>query len=155
MMIATLALFSLGSAQSEKIKDIRKVIPESPVLINFWATWCGPCRYELPRLVQIESEYRDRNLKVVLISLDRPSFAESLVPEFLRQYGITFPSYILDFWNRRERNRAIGRVVSGFNGGLPLTVLLDEHGKRVFTHTGVFEEAALRKQIEEKLSKTR
>ncbi|HVS20654.1 MAG TPA: TlpA disulfide reductase family protein, partial [Pyrinomonadaceae bacterium] len=54
-----------------------------PLLVNFWATWCDPCREEFPDLVKIDSDYRTKGLNFVAISLDDVTDIKTAVPQFL------------------------------------------------------------------------
>ena len=59
------------------------------VLINIWATWCGPCRVEMPSIEKLHNAYASKGLKVIAISADDPG-ADSLIREFVKQYKLTF-----------------------------------------------------------------
>ena len=59
------------------------------VMINIWATWCGPCRIEMPSIEKVHSAYASKGLKVVAISVDDPG-SDTLIREFVKQYGLTF-----------------------------------------------------------------
>lgn len=146
-------------AQTERVKelgdDVLNTGKGAPVLVNFWATWCGPCRYEFPELVSIDNDYSTKGLVTVVISLDRPTFAEMQIPEFLGQYGAKMPSFVLDFWTRNERTRAIRRVAPNYRGGIPFTVLFDRNGKIVYQRTGIFDPKTLRVEIDKALDGTR
>src|SRR5436309_4814249 len=61
------------------------------VLVNMWATWCGPCREEFPDIVKLAKKYRDQGLRVVFVSWD---VDEAVTRRFLAQQGVDFPSYI-------------------------------------------------------------
>jgi peroxiredoxin len=59
------------------------------VLLNIWATWCGPCRIEMPSIQRLYADLAPRGLKVVAVSVDQPG-AEALIKGFVREYGLTF-----------------------------------------------------------------
>ncbi|MBC7788983.1 MAG: TlpA family protein disulfide reductase [Anaerolineae bacterium] len=61
----------------------------SVVLLNIWATWCEPCRVEMPSIERLHSEFAGRGLKVVAVSIDQPGMEEQ-IRGFAREYGITF-----------------------------------------------------------------
>jgi thiol-disulfide isomerase/thioredoxin len=116
-----------------------------PLLINFWATWCGPCREEFPDLVRIGNDYKTRNLDFVIVSLDDPSEIKSEVPRFLRRMRAQMPAYLL---NASEPNEAIGSVDPEWAGGMPATFLLDAAGQVVYKHIGPIDPEELRKELE-------
>ncbi len=76
-------LATLGGGQV-KLGDLKG----RPVLINFWATWCGPCRYEMPALEAMYQKYKGQGLVVIGVDVQEP---ENLVAAFVQQYGLTFP----------------------------------------------------------------
>ncbi|MGI9076867.1 MAG: peroxiredoxin family protein [Gemmatimonadaceae bacterium] len=61
----------------------------SVVLLNVWATWCEPCRVEMPSIERLHSEFADRGLRVVAVSIDQPGMEEQ-IRGFVREYGLTF-----------------------------------------------------------------
>lgn len=145
-------------AQTSLTKDLTGIIPPKatgPVLINFWATWCGPCKHEFPFLVKIDEDFRVKGLTFSIVSVDNPTLVEEQVPEFLRQYGARMPSYLIDSWKRSEKTKIIRRIAPRFSDGYPFTVLFDRKGKIVFQKSGVVDETVLRKQIEKLLKGAR
>lgn len=115
------------------------------VLVNFWATWCEPCRDEYPDLVKINDEFFERGLTSFTVSLDDPGEIETTVPAFLREMkAFRLPAYLLD---TPEPADAINLVDPTWSGALPATFLFDRRGKLVYKHTGRFDPAELRAAI--------
>ena len=73
------------AARTKTIADYRGQV----VLLNVWATWCGPCREEMPSIEALHQRYGPRGLKVVAVSIDDAG-AEDAIRDFARQYGLTF-----------------------------------------------------------------
>ena len=117
-----------------------------PLLVNFWATWCVPCREEFPDLVKIDAEFRPRTLDFVTVSLDDVSDIKTLVPKFLVEMKATMPAYLLD---AKDPEPAINAVDPKWQGDLPATFLYNENGEVVFKHFGRVNTAALREAIEQ------
>jgi thiol-disulfide isomerase/thioredoxin len=123
---------------------------QRPLLVNFWATWCAPCRDEFPDLVQIRAQYAAEKLDFVLVSLDDPSDIATAVPDFLAEARATaFPSYLL---RAGDDNAAINLVDPGWSGELPATFLYDRSGALVFKHKGRVKPAELRAALDSALA---
>lgn len=115
-----------------------------PLLLNFWATWCEPCRAEFPDLVKIDDEYRSRGLDFIAVSIDDVSEIKTTVPRFLEEMRATMPAYLL---NTPEPDAAIAYVDAQWSGSLPATFLYDAQGKVVFRHLGRIKPDELRAAI--------
>jgi thiol-disulfide isomerase/thioredoxin len=87
-----------------------------PVVLNFWATWCYPCRKEIPQFVQAYDEYRDEGL--VIIGLDQQE-GPALVQPFARDYGIDYPVLVDRDGDVGDKYRLLG---------LPTTFFIDANG---------------------------
>ncbi|MGC9452832.1 MAG: TlpA family protein disulfide reductase [Oceanipulchritudo sp.] len=105
------------------------------VLVDFWATWCPPCRKEIPGFVELQEAYGDSGLVIVGVSLDRDG--PPVVNSFAREYGIQYPLAMAD-----------QSILEAFGGieALPTTFLIDRNGRIVSRHVGyvdkqVFETA--------------
>jgi thiol-disulfide isomerase/thioredoxin len=121
-----------------------------PLLVNFWATWCGPCREEFPDLVRIRGQYPTDKLDFIIISLDDPSDLDKAVPEFLAEVRAThFPAFLL---HADDDGAAINLVDPNWSGELPATFLYDRAGRLVFKHKGRVHAAELRLVVEQALS---
>lgn len=103
-----------------------------PVLVNFWATWCDPCREEFPDLVRLNNEYRGR-IDMITVSMDDLADIRTFVPKFLGEVGSKMPAYLL---KTNDEDGAI-RLVSGkWSGNLPMTVIYDTAGNKVYERNG-------------------
>ena len=76
-----------ASGNSIKLSDYSGKV----VLINLWATWCGPCRVETPELVRLHKEYQDRGVEFVGLSSEDPDASAQKVRDFVSQYGVVYP----------------------------------------------------------------
>jgi dienelactone hydrolase/thiol-disulfide isomerase/thioredoxin len=118
------------------------------LLVNFWATWCVPCREEFPDLVRIEREFSrlGEEFSFITVSLDDAADIKTAVPDFLSQMRATrMPAYLL---NTTEPEAAINLVDRNWRGELPATFLFGRRGEVFYKHTGRVKPAELRKAIE-------
>lgn len=115
-----------------------------PLLINFWATWCDPCRAEFPDLVKIDAEYKEK-IDFITISLDDLADIDQNVPKFLGEMKATMPAYLLKTDNEED---AISTISQDWSGGLPFTVLFNGKGEIVYTKQGVVKPDVLRAELQ-------
>ena len=120
-----------------------------PLLVNFWATWCDPCREEFPDLVKIDSDYRTKGLKFVAISLDDVTDIRTVVPQFLKEMKATMPVVLL---NVSDPEPAIKVVDPNWDGQLPATFLYVKDNKVVFRHFGRIKADELRAALDKEVS---
>src|ERR1700752_2003253 len=78
------------------LKGLVSQTKQRPLLVNFWATWCDPCRDEFPDLVKINGDYGPQGLDFVTVSLDDVEKIKTEVPQFLDQMKATMPAYLLN-----------------------------------------------------------
>jgi thiol-disulfide isomerase/thioredoxin len=115
------------------------------VLVNFWATWCSPCREELPHLIQLERDLEKEGFQLIIISADEPE-QEQEASRFLDSIGAKKPRYI----KQTEDNDAfINAIDSTWSGALPALFLYDRSGKRVGSFFGETEVAVIQKAVRE------
>ena len=107
------------------------------VLLNFWATWCGPCRAEIPDLIALQDKYRD-NLVVVGLSVDEGKDANALVKKFVVDHAINYPVAVVD-----------GTVEKLFGGvsSIPSTFVLNPEGMMVQRHIGTLRAAVTEQEV--------
>jgi thiol-disulfide isomerase/thioredoxin len=123
---------------------------QRPLLVNFWATWCVPCREEFPDLVKLRARYAAEQLDFALVSLDDVSDIETAVPDFLSESGAAaLPAYLL---HAEDDGAAINLVDPRWGGELPATFLYDRTGQIVFNHKGRIKPAELQAAIDKTLA---
>jgi thiol-disulfide isomerase/thioredoxin len=105
---------------------IKKAIAQaggSAVLVNIWATWCGPCREEFPDLLRVRRDLGSSGLKVILVSADFDDTRKD-AEQFLREHGVDFPTYIK---TGRDED-LIQALAPQWSGALPTTLIYDGQG---------------------------
>jgi peroxiredoxin len=131
--------FTLKDISGNKVKlsDYRGKV----VLLEFWATWCPPCIDNIPELIRIQDKYNDKAFSILAVSLDKGSDVESMLPEFVAEYGINYPilygnDSVIDLY----------RVMS-----LPTGLIIDKEGRVVSVHMGYSDdfEKEISKEIEQ------
>jgi thiol-disulfide isomerase/thioredoxin len=103
------------AGHTQKLSDLRGSI----TVISFWATWCGPCKEELPRLSALKQHYADKGVRFIAISADEPKSRSKIEP-YIQQQGIT-----LDIWTGADIG-SLDRLNLG--NALPATIVLDKDG---------------------------
>ena len=135
---------------TDALKSLLTQQRQRPLLVNFWATFCDPCREEFPDLVKIDKQYRPQTLEFVTVSLDDVTDIKTSVPEFLSSMKATMPAYLL---NASDPEPAINAVDPAWRGDLPATYLYNEKGEIVFKHIGRVKPEELRSAIEKLVKK--
>ena len=135
---------------TEALKGLLTQERKAPLLINFWATFCDPCRDEFPDLVKIDKDYRARSLEFITISLDDMTDIKSSVPQFLGSMKATMPAYLL---NVPDPEPAIDLIDPRWQGSLPATFLYNEKGEMVYKHIGRVNPTELREAIDKVIQK--
>jgi thiol-disulfide isomerase/thioredoxin len=114
------------------------------VLVNFWATWCVPCREEFPELSKLQARHRGAGLSVLGVSTDFEK-AKPAVEQFLREQKPTFPNYRKK--SGGDDQEFIEAVDPKWGGELPFSVLYDRSGRKVKVFSGELPFAAAEKEI--------
>lgn len=128
--------YSLGSSEGEWVSAAD--FDGQPVLVNFWATWCQPCREEMPMLSALHYELEPTGFTVVGIALDDVAQAR----QFAAELGIAYPILV-----GSTDVMAVIRDYGNVSGVLPYSVLLDSDGIIRWTYLGELKEAELRAEI--------
>jgi thiol-disulfide isomerase/thioredoxin len=102
---------------------------DTTYIVNFWATWCVPCRKELPALEKIHEDYAGKPVKVLLVSLDFPNQVESSLVPFLTKNNITARVILL---NDPNSNAWIDKVDPAWSGSIPATLIYNKKFRKFF-----------------------
>lgn len=134
---------------ADELAPLFKRDSDRPVLVNYWATWCDPCREEFPDLVKIDKDYRGKGLDTIAISLDDLAELKTEVPKFLRLMKVRMPVYLL---NVADPEPSIKMVDPTWGGALPATFLYNGRGEIIYKKFGRFDTAELRTAIDKVIS---
>jgi thiol-disulfide isomerase/thioredoxin len=143
------APFTARAVNAEEMQALLKRDGSRPLLVNYWATWCDPCRDEFPELVKIDKDYRAKGLDFIAITLDDLADIKTAVPKFLRTMHARMPVYLL---NVADPEPTINSIDSRWGGALPATFLYDNNGQVVYKHFGRVNTPELRAAIEKVVS---
>lgn len=104
------------------------------IMLNFWASWCGPCQYEIPEFVEYQNDYGDKGLQVIGIGLDEPRKLRNVA----RTLGINYPVMVID----EQSGSALMREWGNRDGIVPYTVIIDRDGHIRYIHRGKMDRYA-------------
>jgi peroxiredoxin len=126
--------FALKDARGADVKlsDYRGKV----VLLNFWATWCGPCKVEIPWFVDFEDKFRDRGFAVIGVSMDEDGW--QAVKPYIREKSVNYRVVL--------GTDAIAKSYGGIES-LPTTLLIDRDGRIAAEHVGLVGKSTYEQQI--------
>lgn len=134
----------LEGVDVQVIKDLLKNSSSGKVrLINFWATWCGPCVAEFPDLVIIDRMYRQRPFELITISTDKQA-KKTDVLNFLRKQEASNKNYI---FNDDDVYKLIDAVDNDWQGALPFTLIIEPGGKILYNKQDMIDPLEMKKLI--------
>jgi len=120
------------------------------LVVNFWATWCVPCRKEFPDLVKVAKEYQDQHVEFVGISADLEDEIDKKVIPFLNSNNVSFKNYLKSVVDDGD---FINMVNPDWQGALPVTIVYDVGGKLLEFHEGMADYQGFKKMVERALAK--
>ena len=108
-----------------------------PILINLWATWCGPCRLEMPQLVDLYGQFKDRELVILGISVDD---APDAIKAFAKEFSVPYPLLV-----GRDHPEVLAAL--GYSGPVPMSVFIRRDGTVSLRVAGIATTASMERRI--------
>lgn len=130
--------FSLPGLDGQNIDS--SAYKDKVLLINFWATWCAPCRKEIPRFVELQKQYGDQGFQILGISMDD---SDKPVRDFYKEFNMNYPVAM--------GNEATADSYGGVLG-LPVNVIIGRDGRIYAKHAGLTDLQALENEIKAQLA---
>lgn len=149
LLLAAICFISLSISQafagdiqnsSDLLSEISKSKDKQVVLVNFYASWCGPCRAEIPHLISIRKKYSENDLKIIAINLDD---SKNTMEKFNKEMGINYSTF-----------HDSGSIQQFFMvQGIPFNLVYGKNGDAVYADSGIISEQRLTEIIEYGLQK--
>lgn len=150
LLVPGLAPADLGQAHLFRLRTaeggmfaLEDALEQGPVILDFWATWCAPCKIALPRWQELAERYEEHGVQLITVSQDDPRSQPKILP-YMRSQGFEFPALL-------DGDKQVGRRYRVTN--LPTTFLIAQDGTILSHHVGYREgderavEAQLRKHL--------
>jgi peroxiredoxin len=141
---------ALESLDEAGVARLAKNDGDKLLLINVWASWCGPCVEELPEFVTMNRMYRRRDFRLVTLSMDEPEKKDAAM-KVLREKHVAVANYILKI---KDRDKFADLLDKDWAGPLPHTLLIAPGGKVLYRKTGAIDALAVKRAIVSHLGRT-
>ena len=112
----------------DQLKPLLEQEDDKVHVVNFWATWCKPCVEELPAFEKLNEEYKDKNVELLLVSLDFPNQIESELLPFIKEHQLKPEVVVLD---DPDQDKWINGISTEWSGAIPATIIY-KNDKRAF-----------------------
>jgi peroxiredoxin len=132
------AVFALQLPDAAGVKQPLSQWRGKVLVVNFWATWCEPCREEMPEFARAQTEFGPRGVQFVGIAVDQAD----RVGRFARELNLNYPA-LIGGYDAMELSRSLGNVLVA----LPFTIVIDRQGRVVETHLGPMKPQQLRSTL--------
>lgn len=106
-------------------------------VVNFWATWCAPCIKELPYFEDINKNYQNENVEVILVSLDFPNQYKKKLKPFIKKHDLQSKILVLD---DVDQNTWIPKISESWDGAIPVTIIYNKDQREFYDRTFTYAE---------------
>ena len=127
----------IATLNYEELKPLLHKNNDKTYVVNFWATWCMPCVKELPAFEKLNAAYKDKNVEVVLVSLDFPKQKESNLIPFVKNRKLE--PKVLHFDDANEQFW-IPDIAENWSGSIPATLIYNEGKRKFYEQSFSYEE---------------
>jgi len=121
----------------EQFEPMLHYLNDTTYLINFWATWCVPCRQEIPAIEQVGTKFANKKFRIILVSMDFHNQLEKQLIPFIQSHQIKSQVVML---HDPDQNRWIDRVDPGWSGEIPFTVIYGKDFRKMFAKSFNYNE---------------
>ena len=121
----------------EGLKSLLATTSNKTYVVNFWATWCAPCVKELPYFEDLNLNYGDKNVEVILVSLDFPKKYESSLKPFIKKNNLKSKVVAL---NDKDSNRWIPKINENWSGAIPATLIFNKDKRQFYEQSFTYDE---------------
>ena len=119
------------------LKQFLSTDSEKTYIINFWATWCAPCVKELPYFEEMNSNYQERDVEVILVSLDFPNKYDTSLKPFIKEKQLKSKVVAL---NDTNSNRWIQEISKDWSGAIPATLIFNKSKRQFYEQSFTYDE---------------
>ena len=106
-------------------------------VVNFWATWCAPCLKELPHFEKLNANYTEKNVEVLLVSLDFPFNYDKKLKPFIKEHNLQSKVVALD---DTDMNSWMPKISEEWTGAIPITIIYNKDKRQFYERTFTYNE---------------